>query len=163
MTRPVRTTQTHTDLLEKKKKLDSEIVFVKGINEDLAKTSNALSEELDNKFKQIELCEKRFDELLNSFDSIESLYQEFHNLYESLATQSLFLSDASFKLLGTIKQKIEEENLKFDKIKIKQIDSENELKRKHEELSRKQKDIDIYRSRLQKYIEESGSNIKLIF
>lgn len=158
----VKTTITTIDLLEKRRQLNDEIVKLKQAKEPLERELKQLQEgkfDVINSKKELEQTIQRMIELS---DELANQINQRVFEYSIIAEKHISLLELLAKEIQKLEQRIVDKKKEFD---LLCVTIEKEIKRIGEEsakLTRWEGDLDIYRKRVEKIIQENNLNIKII-
>ncbi|SRR5581483_530457 len=149
-------------VLEKKAEIETALTDLKARREAEEKVFTQVSEDLAHKREEMTSIDLELRSLeLNLFSFAEYCQGLVNECFQTLQDAE----DTVQKFLGAVKaldQRILDQQEILARTKQDEQDAHTRIVAEQEVISRQRADLDIYKARLQKYIDESGADIKLI-
>lgn len=156
----VRSTITQTDLLEKRRLLNEEIVRIKQVKEPLEREIRELNQSISTAYDSKRELEEAISKTLSLSDELANEANQRASEYAKVVESFILLLESFRKAVNNAETKVQEKKKEFE---LLCITIEQETKRIGEEsakLTRWSNDIDVYRTRIEKMIKEQSDNVK---
>lgn len=149
-------------VLDKKKDIELAVIEVKAKQEVETVKLDKIKTELNSAGLELVEIDKELGKVTEGCEKLSGEVSE----YVMTALQGVVQTDEVLNkyllLIAEFDKQISTQKEELKKVEERKDNALSEISKAQGLLSRREKDLDIYKHRLQKYIEESGANIKLL-